>query len=210
MKVQLSPTVRVLANGASSDENRPTLSGVNFTKEEAIVADGFMLVIKRLPSPEMKLMEELPDDGIQSVIVPADALKACKGEKVELQTIECLREIASIELLKADATVSVNKIVARMTGGDFVVEADAIQGTYPDWSNLFTPSSIRAQIAVNTKILKKLLKTLPDDSMLRLRVSDSDKPIEFQCIDPDGDIPINGLVMPLNANWLDVQWRTKE
>lgn len=206
MKAQITPAVRALAHGAASDENRPILNGVNFNHDQAVVADGFMLVIKQLPSPEMDLGESI-DDGISEVNVPADALKACKGDKVDLQTIESLRQVPTAELLKSDATVSMSKIVARMTG-EFVIEADAIQGTYPDYTKLFGSSPLKGQIAINTRLLKRMLKTLPDDEILRIRVSEPDRPIEIQCSDPDGDIPIRGLIMPLNCNWNDVVWKT--
>ena len=209
MKAKLTQSVRALANGASSDNDRPILTGVKFNDREAVVADGNILVIKQLPSPEM-VLDDTPDDNIRQVIIPADALKACKGDVVELQTIETLKQSPVSELLNDKATNTITKVVARMTGEDFNVEADAIDGQYPDYANLFDTTPFVGQVAVNTKLLKKLIKTLPDDSMLILRISSQDEPIEFQCSDPDGEIPIRGIIMPMFFSALHTQWKTSD
>lgn len=209
MKAILSETVRDLANGASNDKERPILTGVKFTEREAVVADGNLLVIKQLPQLGMDL-DDTPDDNIKQVVIPADAIKACKGETVIMQTIESLKSAPSIELLNDKATTPITKIVARMTGDDFNVEADSIDGNYPDYTNMFGETPLIGQIAINTKLLKKLIKVLPDESMLILRISDVDKAIEFQCSDPDGDIPIRGIVMPMSFSGLHTQWKTKD
>jgi hypothetical protein len=208
LKAKLTPSVRALANGAASDEERPILRGVHITNKEAAVADGWLLVIKPLQPQEMSL-EPVVDDGIDRVIVPADALKACKGDEVYLQTIEAIRSIPSAELLSEGTTATTTKVVARMDGADFSVEADAIEGEFPNYEGLFTPSPLVGQIAINTKLLKKLLRTLPDDAMMQLRISESDKPIEFQCADDDGDLPIRGIVMPMHCTWEHTAWKTK-
>lgn len=209
MKAILSETVRDLANGASNDKERPILTGVKFTEREAVVADGNLLVIKQLPQLGMDL-DNTPDDNIKQVIIPADAIKACKGETVIMQTIESLKSAPSAELLNDKATTPITKIIARMSGDDFNVEADSIEGNYPDYNGLFNESPLVGQVAVNTKILKKLIKVLPDESMLILRISDPDKAIEFQCSDPDGDMPIRGIVMPMLFSGLYTKWKTKD
>jgi DNA polymerase III sliding clamp (beta) subunit (PCNA family) len=208
MKANLSKTVRDLANGASTDDERPILTGVKFTEREAIVADGNILVVKQLPQLGMDL-DNTPDDNIKQVVIPADAIKACKGETVIMQTIESLKSAPLVELLNDKATTPITKIVARMSGDDFNVEADSIDGNYPDYNGLFNESPLVGQVAINTKILKKLIKVLPDESMLILRISEPDKAIEFQCSDPDGDMPIRGIVMPMNFSGLHTIWKTK-
>jgi hypothetical protein len=115
-----------------------------------------------------------------------------------------------VELLNDKATSPITKIVARMSGDEFNVEADSIDGKYPDYEGMFKESPLVGQIAINTKILKKLIKVLPDESMLILRISGPDKAIEFQCSDPDGDIPIRGIVMPMLFSGLHTQWKTKD
>lgn len=209
MRAKLTASVKALANGAASDEDRPLLQGVYITEKEAVVADGFLLVIKVLQPQEMQL-EKVADDGIREVNIPANALKACKGDEVMLQTIEVMRHIPSAELLRADATVTTTKVVARLDGADFSVEADAIEGEYPRYVKLFAPSPLVGQVAVSTKVLKKLLRTLPDDSFMQLRISLPDKPIEFQCQDEDGDLPIRGMIMPMNVMWEHTKWKTKD
>ncbi len=207
MRAKLSQSVRALANGAASGEDaNPVLRGVHITDKEAVVADGFLLVVKAVQSQEMEL-EKVVDDGIKEIIVPADALKACKGDEVQLQTIEAMRSIPSGELLGNKVTAT--KIVARLDGADFSVEADAIEGQYPEYEKLFKSSLLVGQVAISTKVLKKLLRTLPDDSMMQLRISEPDKPIEFQCIDPDGDLPIRGAIMPMGCVWDFVKWKSE-
>lgn len=210
MKLKLSQATRALANGTLGDDNRPILSGVKVTPKEAVVADGFMLVVKTVQTQEMDLDNKV-DDGINEVIVPADALKACKGKYIDLQTIEAIKQIPSQELLDAGATVSQTKIIVRLEGEDFNIEADSIEGNYPDHNLLIGGvSPLVGQVAFSTDLLKKLLKTLPGDSQIRFRISEPDKLVEFQCADPDGDIPIRGVVMPMNMSWLNTQWRTRE
>ncbi len=209
MKAKLSAGVKALANGAGNEDSAPVLRGVHVTKKEAVVADGWMLVIKQLQPQEMQL-EPIADDGIEEVTIPADAIKACKGEELNLQTIEAMKEIPSAELMGKDAKVTTTKIVARMDGADFSVEADAIEGKYPNYEGLFPTSLFIGQFAVNTKLLKKMLRTLPDNEMLQFRVSEPDKPIEFQCIDVDGDLPIRGMFMPMGCSWEHTVWKSKD
>lgn len=206
MRVKLTESVRLLSNGVSSDkESNPITRGVKISEREAVVSDGFIIVIKQLPSPEMELDEPSVDDGVREVIVPADAMKACKGDVVTLTTMESLMAPVS----QLDSLIGADKkIVARLDGADFSVEADAIEGQYPDVERYFTPSPVVTQLAFNQKVIKKLLKTLPDDGMLMMRISDPDRPVEFQCADPDGGIPIRGLIMPAHVGWLNTTWKT--
>lgn len=209
MKVKLSQTTRALANGAASGDERPILTGIKITKTEAVVADGFLLVIKTLQPAEMEF-EKPVDDGIGEVVVPADAIKACKGEAVILQTIEAMKPVPKAELLGGNATVAASVIIARMEGDEFNVEADSIQGKYPDHDQLIGGvSPFIGQIAFNTTLLKKLLKTLPSDSIVQFRISEQNKPVELQCQDPDGDIPIRGVIMPMDVLAANTIWRTK-
>lgn len=206
MKAKLTQNVKALANGVAVESERPAMGGVLINKNEAVVSDSFILVIKPLPAPEMNL-ESTPDDGINEVIVPADALKACKGDEVYLETIEQIRTSVS----ELDAITGNNKkIVARLNGVDFSVEADSIQDKYPDYKAIFGVSPIVAQIAFNTKVFKKLLKCLPDESLLQMRISEPDKMVEFQAVDPDGGLPIRGLVSPMHASWIGTKWNTKD
>lgn len=202
MKAKLTPAVRALANGTANDkEAKPFLKGVYIRGREAAAADGFLLVIKQLPPDELPLDGPHQDDGIDEVIIPADALKACKGD---IQ-MEC------IEVIKADPGLLTKlepKIVVRLNGPDYDVEAESISGTFPDYTALFPPSPLIGQVALNTSLLKKLLRTLPDDSNMILRISEPERPVEFQCADPDGDIPIRGLIMPLHLAWNLIKWKS--
>ncbi len=208
MQAKLTETVRLLANGVASEKgSNPIMTGVLIKEREAVCADGFIVVIKQLPSPELDLEGKAIDDGIKSVIVPADAIKACKGDDVALSCIEAL----NVPVSQLDGIIgNKTKIVARLDGADFSVEVDAIQGEFPKIEKLFVPSPLVAQVAFSTKVLKKLLKTLPDDSLLQLRISEPDKAVEIRCIDPDGDIPISGLIMPMHVSELNVIWKTPE
>ncbi len=209
MKAKLTPSVRALANGAVSNEEHSILQGVYINEKEVVVADGFLLVVKQLQPKEMEL-DPVVDDGIKEVNVPADALKACKGDEIMLQTIEAVRSIPSEELLSHGATVTKTKTVARMDGPDFSIEVDAIEGKYPDYKGMFNPSPLVAQVALNTKLLKKLLKTLPDGAIMQLRISNPDKPVEFQCQDDDGDLPIRGVIMPMAITWEHTRWLSED
>jgi len=177
LKAKLTPAVRDLANGTASDkDSSPILRGVLIKEREAIAADGFMIIIKQLPSPEMELEPDKGDDGIKEIVIPADAIRACKGDDVQLSCMEVMRN----PLSQLEAITDRYKRVARLDGPDFSVEADAIAGEFPKYPNLFSPSPLVAQIAFNSKVIKKLLKALPDDGVIQLRISEPDKAIEFQ------------------------------
>ncbi len=204
MKAKLTPSVRDLANGTASDkDSSPILRGVLIKEREAIAADGFMLIIKQLPSPEMDLDGKQVDDGIKEIVIPADAIRACKGDDVQLSCME----VQKAPLSQLEAITDKYKKVARLDGLDFSVEADAIEGEFPKYPNLFSPTPLVAQVAFSSKVLKKLLKALPDDGVIQLRISDPDKTVEFQASDPDGDIPIRGIIMPMACLWDKVTWK---
>lgn len=86
MKTKLTESVRLLANGVSSDkDSSPTTRGVKITDREAVATDGFIIVIKQLPSPEMD-MECQVDDGIGKVqsslcLVPSPAILPVNDRK---------------------------------------------------------------------------------------------------------------------------------
>ncbi len=208
MQAKLTETVRLLANGVASEKDSSSImTGVLVTEREAVCSDGFIVVIKQLPSPELELDGKLVEDGIKSVIVPADAIKACKGDDVALSCMEAL----NVPVSQLDGIIgNKTKIVVRLDGANFSVEADAIQGEFPKIEKLFVPSPLIAQVAFSTKVLKKLLKTLPDDSLLQLRISEPGKAVEMRCVDPDGDIPISGLIMPMHTSELNIIWKTSE
>jgi len=205
LKAKLTPAVRDLANGTASDkDSSPILRGVLIKEREAIAADGFILIVKQLPSPEMDLDNNQVDDGIKEIVIPADAIRACKGDDVQLSCMEVQRN----PLSQLEAITDRFKKVARLDGPDFSVEADAIEGEFPKYPNRFSPSPLVAQIAFNSRVIKKLLKALPDDGIIQLRVSEPDKAVEFQCTDPDGDIPIRGIISPMVCLWDKVTWKT--
>ena len=90
MKKTLTSTAKALANGCETGKDaRPIMAGVLITDAEAVVADGFMLVIKKLQTNAMEL-DKTPDDDIHEVIIPGEALKACDGEEIQMQTIESM------------------------------------------------------------------------------------------------------------------------
>lgn len=208
MKAKLTSAVRALANGTATEkESIEALTGVLIKEREAICADGFILVIKQLPQREMDLDGKDQEDGIEEVIIPAENLKMCKGENVQLSCVEVMRgSLNQIdEIIKGE-----NKTVVRLEGEGYAIEADAIQGEFPKYLKLGGLSPKIAEVALNTKLLKKLLKTLPDDVSLKLRISSPDKAIEFQCDDPDGDIPIRGMIGIKPCLWDKITWRTED
>ena len=205
--IKLTPAVRDLANGTDAGKDAsPILTGVFVNDREAVATNHFILVIKTLQTPqEMDLDGPKIDDGIRQVIIPADALKACKGDYVELKTIETMVKPPVGQLGNPEPRM---KTIVRLDGKDFSVEADSIEGDFPQYENLFMMSPLIAQIAFSPAVIKSLLKTLPDEGVLSLRISSVDKPVEFQCSDPDGDIPIRGLINPMDISWIHTKWLT--
>ena len=193
MRAKLTKNVKILANATCRDTERPILTGVYLHGLTAVATDGYILVIKTLATPEMAL-DAVADDGINEIIIPADALKGCPGDDIELECIETVKVKTNSML---EETTNPIKTVVRLNGDGFSVEADSIEGHYPNYLGLFPKTPKFGEVAVNTALLKKLLKSVPDNATMRLRISEPDKPIEFQCVDDDGDEPIRGIIMPL-------------
>lgn len=208
MKAKITTAVRDLAHATAQGKDAyPVMTGVRFTRREATATNGYLVVIKQLPPPEMEMDGPAKNDGIGEVNVPADALLACKGEEIRMETSE-VRNPKRVGQL--DAGHLPTKLIVRMNGPDFDVEADSIVGTFPNVEAMFAPSPLRGQIAFNTNVIKKLLKALPDDSFFALRISDPEKAVEFECIDPDGDIPIRGLIAPMQMSVENLKWKCQD
>jgi hypothetical protein len=207
--VMLSEGVRLIANAASTDkEGNPVLRGVLVTEDEAIASNGIIVVIKKLPQEGMSMFGVTQEDGVKSVIIPSESLKACAKGEVELNVYSVEKQDQS-HLLgseKLDHRTSI-----RLVGEEFDIADEAIDGEYIDYRKYFVPSPIRAVVAMNSAQLKKLLKSLPDDATIEFRISDPDRPVEVQCADADGgDFPQRGLIPTCHIDWRQLNWRTEE
>lgn len=197
MNGKLTESSQALINCAETGkEARPTLKGLLIRDGRIYAANGFIAITKVLLDGESA-------DGIGEVIIPPDAVKACKGD-VELSCVETMITPKS-GMMDMPGT----KTVVRLKGESYDVEADATEGNYPDVMSLFhgADGQIKAFISLNTTLLKKLAKSLPDDSFVTFRIIDHNIPVEFQCMDPDdtGE-PIRGIIMPGLVKTDDLKW----
>lgn len=82
---------------------------------------------------------------------------------------------------------------------------DPIKEAYPDIRKLFPEDITKTtQIAINVKLLRKLLTCLPNDGILYLGITAPDQSLEFEVSNMKR--PIRGLIMPIRADWAHFKW----
>ena len=174
MKVILDKDATRLAKGAETDFSRVNLMQVHFKDNEMFTIDGFMLIRKAIEYEET-------GEGV----VPAKILEKANGKTV---------------------TLSINETdkVAEIYNGEYTIKVDTPQYTSPTIDTLYNKTEKKAEIALSTKLLSKVLKCLPTDCTLYFRVAETNAPVEFQAIE-SGDLVAEGLIMPYyfarNIDW---------
>jgi len=148
-------------------------------------ADGFMLAKRKALLDEKERELE--------VLLPASMVKNIK-----------LRGDQTIDLVIEDNKATVN--YSGLLEYEPKYQFNLCKEKYPDYQKLIkdVPTEKKAKIAVSVKLLKQLVKVLPDDGICRIGITDVDKPLEYSC-DVDGR-PIEGLIMPMYVDWGGFEW----
>lgn len=180
-----------LVNACESDKDSPReiMKCLSLKDGELVGADGFLLV-KR---------QAVLDDGEKDIkaLLPASMIKQIKP-KADQQ--------ANLTIESGQATVDYQS----MTEYEPKFIFKLVEGDYPAYDKIFESAKKEKKgvIALSVTLLKKLLKTMPDNGILRLGITEVLDPVEFNC---DVDYrPITGLIMPMDVDWSDFKWQSEQ
>lgn len=195
-----------LTNGCAKEgSSRPVLTNLCLRNGKLAAADGFMLVVRNAGLAEG---ENPPETMLPSTILKT--IKPCHSVKV------------GRIIRKVSAELSINgrcEVTYKTDTGEPVEYETSMSfkpgnpGTFPNYDQLFPKVQEKtAVIALSAKLLKQLVKCLPDDGIVRLGIINPTSPLEFHCTDPfsDSDRPIYGLLMPIVVDWKEFKWTRVE
>ena len=182
-----------MVNGTSKEPGRPILDNICLRDGKLAAADGFMLVTRDADIVEGK------HEG--DTLLPASIVRTIKSSPKR-----------QAELVIDDGTLSVSYKDGLNRPVDFdptLQFKPYTGGTFPKYSQIFPEDTTKkAHIALDVRVLKKVLACLPDNGILRIGITEPYKPMEFECSNLDR--PIRGLVMPLNVDWQEFKWYREE
>lgn len=192
MRVVLDHEAMYVAKGVfDKTQHRPVLECVKIGNGEIASADGFILVTKPVAI----------SDGDKPILVKGSTL--LKAERL-FRPNDCLLECVDNSVtLKAEKGVKPGDILEP----DITITDRTVEGNFPQYGALFPKEKPIAELALDARLLKKLLNAIGEENLIRFRIrGNSDKeeirvttPVEF-CA---GET--NGLIMPmfveLGGNW---------
>jgi DNA polymerase III sliding clamp (beta) subunit (PCNA family) len=202
MPLHLPAALGPLVGSAADDQGRYSMNGVEIREQGnntfcCTVTDGRQLVIARGPCPKRGMLSGMSD---ARVVVPSDAWqelfrKAPKGLTVWRPGLPALAEPVSIELLlngKLRFTASAGR----------TFECDAVDGRFPDWSQIVPKTRPRFSIKVNPDFLIEVLRTVSrmlgdDNRQVTLCFWSDSAPMAVVAKDRDRGICLDALLMPL-------------
>lgn len=187
-----------VAYGADTTDSRPVLQCVCLRDGKLVSADGFMLVIREATFEDG---DKLKDN--EQLLFPADIMKLLKPS-FQKTAIMVMEEDGSI-------TVTYRHYKTNEVIEPVLSFRPSNIGTFPNYTQLFPKGTKHYQYAVSVGLLRKLLRCLPKEGILRLGFAEkSSDPVEFVCHPDDSgadfERPIRGLVMPMFVNWDEVDW----
>jgi hypothetical protein len=153
------------------------LENVYITDGEIIASDGYMIIRKELEDscPDMAVSAKELIRGFRQLGEPTPTL--------ELESDEAKLSSPNIEIRLKTKNLCENN--AALTFKVFPIQ---------------TP---KAEITLAAKVLKKFLKTLPDDAFISFGIRGETEPVEFVV----GDCDIYGLIMPImRGNPKKIKW----
>lgn len=183
-----------LARGVCKELGRPVLHQVMVRKGELAVADGFLLVRRE--------GDFTPDDTLRDTEVglPASILKTVRmGER------ESAEVVLSEDKTRFTLTVQDEKGKAK----EPVLTFSALRDVYPAFEHIAPSALKKAEVAVDIKLLRKLLSCLPDDGYLRMGLGEKSEPVEFYITSwsvSAKERPYRALLMPIFCSWDEHKW----
>jgi hypothetical protein len=178
---------------AKEKENRPVLQCVSLRNGELSATNGFILITR-------EALDASPEEKERELLLPATVLRKFKTRTTRTKSTIFL------SLLEDEAIIT--------TPGIEESKFKLPTGTFPKYDKLFNDEPIRklAQTAVIVGKLKQILSTMPNDGILRIGVSETTSPIEFECsatIYTPIERPIRGMVMPIFVDWTEFKWHRR-
>lgn len=173
--MKLTNTQRRVAHAASSDDSRPVLTGAHIANGEITAGDGFMLV--KCP---------IDDDSGEEWLIPAKSLLAVPGIPGSNYYVEIGKHADDEVRITGRITV-----LAKLINNKFPSTVSELASTIPEKEQ---PPMV---IGFSPTLLRKLLKVVGNELMLKLRIRGENTCAEFQA----GDI--SGLIMPMHTDGWD-------
>jgi hypothetical protein len=192
-----------LTNGCAKEDSRPVLTNLCLRNGKLAAADGFMLVVR---DADLAEGENPPE-----TMLPAKILKTIKpGHSVKVGRVN--RKVS------AELTINGRCEVSYKTETGEPVEYETSMsfkpsnpGTFPNYNQLFPKGQEKTAVtAVSVRLLKQLVKCLPDDGIVRLGIVNPTSPLEFHCTDTFSERPIYGMLMPMYVDWSTFRWPRDE
>lgn len=187
-----------LTNACAKEDSRPVLENVCYRNGELAAVDGFMMVVRQADTD--------PNENPPHTLLPVSILKTIKVNA------------------KRIAELSINgkcEVVFKNENGEPVDFEPSIsfkpfdRAEFPKYESLFPKEQEKTAVtAMSVGLLKRLVKCLPDDGILRFGIINtpgerkSDQPIEFECTNMDR--PIRGMIMPMYTDWTNFKWHREE
>jgi DNA polymerase III sliding clamp (beta) subunit (PCNA family) len=194
--MKLSRTDLKVANAAVGDTTRPVLTSLLIRDGKIAASDGFILALRKL-SPE-------EGDGIgkdKDYQIPVEMIKKLKPKSNQKLNITVNEEMTTMNICeKAErGELEINT--------EPYLSAHMVQGSFPNYEQLFPKKKKALEITVSADILRKLLNCVPVKSFVRIGItSNPESPIEIMATDDhDQDNPIRCLLMPAMYKW-DKGW----
>ena len=191
-----------IANGAcpDSDTNRPVLNNVALRDGRLATADGFMLVVRDANIDNTDPLAIATKTGGQ-VLIPARIMRLLKPTAT--------RQMELVSAEDGSITAKVKDEVGQIIEPTLNFTPTKLPN-FPRYEELFPPAQKKAEVAVDIKLLRKLLQCLPNNGVLRIGLREKNEPIEFYVSHiPDAendDRPIRACLMPMMAQWTDFKW----
>ena len=169
--IELTKNHLAVANAASKDDARPVLQAVHVEEGRIVASDGYIMVAAEIEAPE----------GMVPFNVPAVTFK--KAPKTT-------RRLPKVVL---DATGR----IADHQGS--TISNGLVEGTFPD-ADFFTllKGEVKARVAIGVPILKSLLASIGDASIIYLYINTESSPIHFETDTGEGH---HGSIMPVFVQW---------
>ena len=189
--MKLSKSDLRLVNGVAQEKSRPSLGHVLLRRGRLVAADGFILVMKQVSEEGETLGQE------QDVLLPTAMLNLLKPGKHETAEV----------VLGEDNTL---RAVVRELGGrkkdpEFVFNRVDRDVHFPKYEANVPRNEKVGCVALDIKLLKKLLSSLPGEGILRIGVAQPNEAVEF-CINDEQERPIRAFQMPMFVPWEGSQW----
>lgn len=194
MKIGLDKYDIAMVNAVTTEPTKPMLHNICLRDGKLAAADGYMLIVR-----EANILEGKQDGEI---LLPASILKTIKT--LPKRQAELTYDDGSLSVSYKDEKGEPIKYDPSLHFKPHIESK-----VYPKYPQLFPKETAKkAHIAINIRLLKKLVSCLPDNGVLRMGIIDETSPLEFEC--GSLDRPIRGMLMPMMIDWKEFNWHREQ